>query len=137
MDVRRTGRGWHWNLLALVLAMAAVVLLISVPTYSSTTVDSSGTLASERRSLIETQGFSVLIILAVPLVVTGVPLLVRSGRLARRTRTAVAALLGMLVLLGAASIGGFFLPAWLAMVISATRSQVPTPGGLQPHGGRA
>lgn len=69
----------------------------------------------------------VLLVLAAPVMLLGVPLPISAPRAARGVRIAVATLLGLLALLGALSIGVFFLPAWLLMVASAAMSNVQAP----------
>lgn len=127
MTTPRRDPGWRWNLIAFVLGTAAVVVLLTVPFGSSVTEDSSGQSVSESVSLFDNEGPVVLLVLAAPVMLLGVPLLISAPRAARRVRITVATLLGLLTLLGALSIGVFFLPAWLLMFASAAVSNVQVP----------
>ena len=137
MSAPRRDPGRRWNLIAFVLGTAAVVVLLTVPFGSSVTVDSSGQSVSESVSLLDNEGPVVLLVLAAPVMLLGVPLLISAPRAARRVRVTVAALLGLLTFLGALSIGVFFLPAWLSMVASAAMSNVQTPPDVRELQGGA
>lgn len=78
-----------------------------------------GTVTHE--SLVEHEGWWVAGLVAIPVAVGAVPLVVRR-RFALSARIASATLLGAFVVLGIFSVGLFFLPAWVAMVVAAASS---------------
>jgi hypothetical protein len=98
----------------------AVAAWLPFDSRETVTVDSNGvtTFASSRLSLIESQGWTVLIPLVIPAVLTVVPVVMCSPRAAQRARVAVAVLLGIGVLLAMASVGMFYVPA-LGFVVAA------------------
>ena len=70
----------------------------------------------------------LLIVVAIPALLVGVPLLLLPGATARhRARLTIVTLLGIFVLLGAMSIGLFFVPTLIAMAMSLSSER--TPGG--------
>jgi hypothetical protein len=109
--------------LPLLLAVVATVVLLVVPTgreESISTGPSGVTIRSSRSTtLVQSDGLDVLVLLAIPVVLTGLPLVFRRPRWRRVALLAASVLLLVLVVLGAASIGLFYLPAAVAMVIAA------------------
>jgi hypothetical protein len=111
---------------ALVLAAAASLSFALVPVSheeSTSGGTSDGAVFSETRTssetLVESEGPSVLVTLAVPVVPAVVALTVR-----RRTATKVAAwLTGLFCLVGAMSIGLFYVPAAVTLGLAARRGQ--------------
>jgi ABC-type cobalamin transport system permease subunit len=99
------------------LTSAASVVLAFVPTVSTETA-TDGIVRAGRESLIESQGWSVAVILAVPVLISVVPLLVPSRHRFRVTIGSAILLVGCAVL-GAASIGVFYLPG-VAVMVAAT-----------------
>ena len=112
-------RARRWSLLALLAAGMTSLALAVAPlgTTSSCTASSGGETAcwSRRRSLLDSEGASVLVVLAVPVLITLLPLLWPG----RRCRLVVAVVLTVATLLALASIGLFLLPtlalAWAAV----------------------
>jgi predicted secreted protein len=109
---------WATLAAAVVASVALAVLPTGESTSASSSVASDGTVTSapttiERTTLLETEGRSVLIVLAIPV-------LLAAGALIRRrwARLSAAVLLTAFCLLGAASIGFAYLPAvvlaWVA-----------------------
>lgn len=113
-----TGKARRWNLAALLVAAATGLGLALLPFGSSGTVDSNGVETTSSESLLSSEGSSVLIVLAIPVMLIVVPLLLRNQTLAYRSRIVIVVLLGIFVLLGALSIGLFFVPTLIAMVLS-------------------
>ena len=105
---------------AVALATSAVVGFVPLSRSSScvSTTDGVSTCSTSSTSLIETEGYSVLVVLAVPVVLA----VVGAARPTRRTLVVVAAALTMGVVLAAMSIGVFYLPTVLAAWV-ATRSR--------------
>ncbi len=107
-----------WSLAALVLASAPIAVAW-LPLMSSATVSDSGNSEVSSRSLIDSEGWAILFVLAVPGVVALVPLLVRARPAAQVVRSATALVFGLIVLVGIASIGIFLLPALVALIGAA------------------
>ncbi|CAN5564101.1 hypothetical protein BH18ACT16_BH18ACT16_06070 [soil metagenome] len=114
---RATNVGRIFLMAAVVLAIAAAVILMTLPLAS--TVDSAG-----RRTftnLLEQEGTGVISVLLIPVIITGVALLMNGSRYAYLTSLAAALLMliGSFVAIG--SIGVFYVPAALASVTAALR----------------
>jgi hypothetical protein len=125
-----------WLLAAFALAVAASGALAFLPTtseeYAVQTVSSSKGNEVRRveggtvhRTLLDSEGPSVLIPLAIPVGLTGVAAAVRRGRTARRVTLGATILLAAFCFLGAMSIGMFFVPAAVAMGFSLRRAPPP------------
>jgi hypothetical protein len=78
------------------------------------------TVQTERRNLVEQEGWGIAIVLSMPVVLCALPLLM-AGRARRWAAAAAATSLGLLVLAGAASIGLFLLPSAILMTVAAAR----------------
>jgi hypothetical protein len=119
--------------LALGWVAVAVALMAVVPMGESSVsgIDSAG-VAYERTShetLLETNGAGVLVVLAVPVVLVGLAVL--GGRRRPSVRRAVGAVMLIGCLLGALSIGLFFLPAAVLVLASASVGPGAPPSGRQ------
>jgi len=79
-----------------------------------------------RVSLLSDQGSSVLVVLLLPVAVVVLPLLIPGDEAARRVRIGVVVILGVLTFLAMFSVGIFFLPTLVAMVLSVT-SRISAP----------
>ncbi|MEP7047823.1 MAG: hypothetical protein ABI949_14135 [Ilumatobacteraceae bacterium] len=106
------------NLAAAAIAVFTGLAAVLLPLGSSVNVDSSGVATTTRMSLLTSEGPSVLFIVTVPVVLVAVPLFLRSGRAAYRARIVSVVLLTVLALLGAMSIGLFFVPTLIVMITS-------------------
>jgi hypothetical protein len=82
-------------------------------------VTASGTRSS---TLVQSDGWTVLLPLAVPVLLAAAPTVLRRPRARRAALLAAGVLLPVFVILAAASIGLFYAPAALAMVVAAIRS---------------
>ena len=99
------------------------MVLILVPLYATASCESvdggPAVCTTGRESLIEHEGFGAVAILAVPVALAAVPVVFPR----RFVAISVAVVLSALTLLGAASIGLFFLPAaalsWIAVANSS------------------
>jgi hypothetical protein len=109
--------------LPLLLAVAAGVALLVIPTAREETVSSSpagGTVRSARSmTLVQSQGPYVLIPLAIPVLLAGIPLVFGWKRPRRVALTVAGLLLLIFVVLSLPSIGMFYLPAAVAMLAAA------------------
>jgi hypothetical protein len=127
------GRAARWSVASLLLALTASLVLLLAPLgneVESTATGSLGAGASptdaETRvthpSLLEIQGWSVAVPLFVPVVLTGFGV-VAARRGWRPALIVVAALLGAGIVLGALSIGFYYLPAEAAMIVAAVKGR--------------
>jgi hypothetical protein len=109
--------GRNFLIAALVLALAAGVILITLPLAS--TVDSRGERTFE--TLIEQEGAGVISVLLVPVIITATALILDRTRYAYISRmiAAFAMLTGTFVTI--ASIGIFHIPAAACSVVAALR----------------
>ncbi|HSF27316.1 MAG TPA: hypothetical protein VLC50_07350 [Actinomycetes bacterium] len=121
------------SLVTLTLAATASLVLAFVPmgTSESVTVSNDGPVSRTVASttMLQTEGPSVLVALALPVLLAALPVLVPPRyRLVVAVPSAV--LLGVFVFLAMFSVGIFFLPAFIASVVAAARlrsSGQPTP----------
>jgi hypothetical protein len=123
--------------LSLFLALLVSVLLLVVPTGTTTSTfcsvrpttalsggaSGSPTCASRvtHPSLVDDQGWGVAVPLSIPVVVAFVPWALARTRAWRPAVIAAAALMMTFAILGAASVGIFYLPSAVAMVVAASR----------------
>jgi hypothetical protein len=125
MDAGASRRRGHRVLLfaPLVLAVAAAAVLLVIPTGRAEScfvgIGEETVCSSRSTTLPETEGWDVLGLLAIPVVLAGAPLMLGSTRLRRPALVVSSALLLVFAALGAASIGLFYLPAAVAMVVAA------------------
>ena len=102
------------------LAAFASVLSLILPLYREQTVvlhsGKPSTLQVRRETLPSVNGPMIYYTLAIPVIVAGLPLLLRF----RALRIICAALLATWVVLGAASIGIFYVPSAIAMALAAS-----------------
>lgn len=121
---------------SIVLALAPAVALSFAPAVSESStfvvVGPETTVAPEtvppavrQRSLPETQGRGVLLVLFFPAAVAAVPLGLARTRIAEGARVVAAVILWGCCLLGALSIGLFYFPAAIAMLAAAAVSDRP------------
>ena len=127
---RRRRRHDLWQLVALVLSVAGSLLLLVLPVYESSTTSSSGAEVRGTSTLLETQGPGVMVTLAVPILLTAVPLLLQ-GRARGAVSLVCTLLLGIGTLLALLSIGVFYQPA-LVCSIAATTAAFRPPASAQP-----
>jgi hypothetical protein len=106
---------WLWA--ALGLSVAGVVFLLAVPTSTLLSVDSLGNVSTQHLRLWETEGWSVLWLLAVPVALSAIAVVANHSQVT----IVAAALLTTGVVLAAMSIGIFFLPSAVALVLAALR----------------
>jgi hypothetical protein len=114
--------------LALLAALASVFLPVQ-----HTVVSQSGPgpvhtteLEEDYRSLLQTEGASILVAAGLPVLVALMPLAFAATRHARRVEIGSAVLLSGFVVIAGFSIGLFYLPAALAAILIARRSSTPT-----------
>jgi hypothetical protein len=131
--------------LAFLLAVGASVFLVVGPTYTSTSSSSSissdgtetvGPVTTSHATLLEENGRGVLIPLAVPVVLAGAGAVLSLRRRWWPAHLAVAGVLFAGCLLGAMTIGLFYIPAASALMLSAGLSgaRTPRPGAARNSG---
>ena len=123
----RRDTGWVAAVLSLVAALAASMVLLILPVvavqgevvvYNSERSSLTGAIRRDE-TLVEHQGWSVVAVLAFPVIVASLPVIVaRHGRF-RSLRTVSAVVLAVFVLLTGLSIGLFYVPSALVMIVSA------------------
>ena len=104
------------------LAVVASAALAVLPTGSKTVAVQAGeptAPAVTRESLLEHEGASVLVVLALPVLAAAPGAVVGAAPRRRRVRAVSAGLLWAFTVLGAASVGLFYVPAALAMTVAA------------------
>jgi hypothetical protein len=115
--------------LALVAALAAVLLPLQQTVVSQSGPGPLHTLELEtaNRSLLQTEGATVLLAAGVPVLVALASLAFAASRHARRAEIVAAVVLGIFVVVAGFSIGVFYVPAALAAILVARRSSTPPP----------
>jgi hypothetical protein len=131
-DRQAGSSGRRWNIVALATAALTGFGALLLPLGTSSSVGSNGVETTTQVSLLSNEGPSVLIVVTIPLVLVALPLMLRGATAIYRSRAVIVALLGILVLLGAMSIGLFFVPTLIAMIVSMSRS--PTATHVSPVG---
>lgn len=113
--------------LALLAGMAAVFLPVQ-PTVVSPSGRGPHTTEVETayRSLLQTEGPSILLAAGLPVLVALLPLAFAASRQARRVEIGSAVLLSVFVVVTGFSIGLFYLPAALAAILVARRWSTPS-----------
>ena len=117
--------------LALLAVLAAVLLplqhMVVAVSQSGPDPIQAPEVETTYRSLLQTEGISVLLAASIPLLIALVPVCLAGGRHARRAEVVAAALLAAFVVVAGFSIGLFYLPAALAATVAARRSPPATP----------
>jgi hypothetical protein len=114
----------HWFAIAWTVLVTAFLLF--GPIYpGDSSVGPDGTVASleSRRTLWQVNGFRALVALAFPLMFVAAPLMVKDAVWRRHTLIFATILMWGLVLLGGFSIGLFYMPTALAMLLLVLTSK--------------
>jgi hypothetical protein len=119
----------RWALALVLVAVVIAGLLAFAPLGSGTACSSTGAGAmrctTDSRSLLDSEGSSVLLVLTVPVVLA----LVFAAVPSRRLRMVVAGLLTTLMVLGIMTIGLFIAPIVALAWVVAARTPGPRPSG--------
>lgn len=109
-------------------AVTLLWLFAPVGESTSVSVSSSGDVVttSTHESLLDSEGESVVILLAVPVVLVGLAVAAQSTPWRRTTRIGSGALLLLGGLLGAMSVGLPYVPAAIALLLAGMRTRPPT-----------
>lgn len=129
---------------ALVWAVGAGVVFLVVPTGQSvsTSLQADGTeiVESARYTLVESEGLSVLAIMAVPVLITAAGVVASRSSNARRGLFTAGGVLVLACMLAAASLGLFYAPSALALLLAGRLSTGGRDGsrvrGRPPTSGR-
>ena len=119
------GSARRWSRFTLLSVFATSAVLTLAPIYATESCESvdggAEVCTTGRGSLIEHEGSGAAAVLAIPVLLAAVPVVLPR----RAVAIAVAAVLSALTLLGAASIGLFFLPAaalsWIAVTSGSAK----------------
>jgi hypothetical protein len=119
----------RWFALGSALLVVGALLVIPMGTYQSVTVDSGGsvTRASGRTTFLEGQGLAGFIVLSVPILASLGAVLPWPARARRAVDVASAAIVTVLCILASLSVGPFFYPTAIALLILAARSRSHRP----------
>ena len=125
LDFERSRWSWLTLLTALVTGVVLSFLPISSTASCEAVAGGTETCTTGSESLLQSEGLSVLAVLAVPVFVAAVAVVFPR----RGVPVTSAVLLTVLTLLGAASLGLFYLPttalAWFAVAVSASQPTTP------------
>ncbi|HKE73332.1 MAG TPA: hypothetical protein VKB57_06940 [Acidimicrobiales bacterium] len=113
---------WAWAALAWAVAIGVAWLMVPAGTSTSTAVSSDGTVVTETShpTLLASEGAGVLVPLAVPVVVAGAAVAAGRSRRARGVRLAAGGLLLAGCLVALLSVGLFYVPAGVALVVAGS-----------------
>ncbi len=106
--------------LSFFLAIVASGGLCLAPT--AATLSTPGPIGTRHVNLLESQGWSVTIPLAIPILLAAFPLAPLPERLNAAARVVSGTLLSCFVMLGLPSIGIFYAPSAVVMIIAAVRT---------------
>jgi glucan phosphoethanolaminetransferase (alkaline phosphatase superfamily) len=104
---------------ALVWAIAVYAVLQFLPVYSRATSSTSGTRREGHATLLSVNGMAVLLLLGVPVLAAALTFLPVRPTLRRPAVGIASAMAAAFVLVGAMSVGLFFLPTAVALLIAA------------------
>lgn len=105
------------QVLARVAAAVAALVVLVVPMYSSVTQYPDGRVETSAKAFVDVNGTWAIAVVLIPVVLAGVPLLLR-GRAKRPGAIVAAALLCLFVIIAGFTVGLFFLPAAVCAVIA-------------------
>jgi hypothetical protein len=110
----------RWLIAALAVTAIASLVLLFVPMVKN--VESGPPARAEWQSLLELEGAGVAIGLALPVLLVAIPLLLPRGGARRLGTLVVTFLLAAGVVLGLLSIGVFYLPTMILLIVALIRS---------------
>jgi len=120
---QRSERPGYWNakrfaqLIAFVLATVAGMVVLFAPSYTIATSDSEGNEAVGSSTVWEVNGPISLLIIAIPVAITILPLLVR-GPAWPAVSVVAAVLIGLFAVIGLFTVGFYFIPAVAADLVA-------------------
>ena len=116
-------RSWQMASSACAILAALALLFLPLGSSQSATADGAGNIAISavtHTTLLQTEGPTVLFVLAVPVLLTLIGFL---SPMRRAAAVVSASLLGLGVLVAAMSIGVFFVPALVCSIVAIVRSR--------------
>lgn len=125
---RRPNRKNVPQALAFSLAIAASLILLLVPMYTEVRLVAGGPKQASQSTLLGTVGPFILVLLLIPVALTGLPILLR-GRARKIASVVTAGALAGFIVVGSASIGWFYVPA-LTAAVAALASSTGSPERL-------
>jgi hypothetical protein len=114
-DKARHLAGWF----AVAWAAAAIVALALLPVYSSVADRTNGQAVRSSATLVSVNGLRVLWLLAIPLLASLSAIVPTPSDLQRPLRIVAAAIVSLFVLISAMSVGVFFAPTAVALILAA------------------
>ena len=124
--------GSRWSLLTLLVALVTAAVLAILPTSSTASCESvaggTETCTTGSESLLQSEGASVLVVLAIPAIVASAAVVFPK----RGVAIATAVVLSVMTLLGAASLGLFFIPHHGLGLVRGSSTSEPAERDRQP-----
>lgn len=114
--------GRNWVVAAVLLSAAVSTALLLLPSGTSITVSEDGTAQTTRETLLENQGWTVIPVFVAPVLISAAPWLA-PVRLRRGATVVSAIVLTAGVALAIASVGLFYLPSVVLLVVAAIRAR--------------
>jgi heme/copper-type cytochrome/quinol oxidase subunit 2 len=120
---QRIGPGSYWSakrvaqLIAFVLATVAGIAVLFTPSYTTATSDSNGNQTIGSSTVWEVNGPISLLLVAIPIAITILPLLVR-GPAWSAVSVIATVLIGLFAVIGSFTIGFYFIPAVAAELVA-------------------
>jgi len=120
----RPGRiPFRYTSMCLVYTACASVLFLFAPLGMEQSVSSSGTEEQHRLSLLQMNGWRILLVLGIPVVFAAIPVAFRRSGHTRTLCVAAAVLLCTYCILGALSIGIYYVPSAALMIAAAATTR--------------
>ena len=114
---------FRYTSMCLVYTACASVLFLFAPLGMEESASSSGATEQHRVSLLQMNGWRILIVLGIPVVFAAVPVIFRRSAHARTLCVAAAVLLCTFCILGALSIGIYYAPSAALMIAAAATTR--------------
>ena len=121
----------RWNIGAAGVAAVTSLGALLAPLGETVRTDANGIQTKTRVSLLSNEGASVLFVVAIPVLLVLLPLALPNEKASYRARATIVVLLSIFVVLGALTIGIFFIPTCIAMGVSLSAQQSTRPS-LEP-----
>jgi hypothetical protein len=138
VDDRRRRIPFRYSSMCLVYTVCASVLFLFAPLGIEQSASGSGAQEQHRVSLLQMNGWRILIILGIPVVFASIPVVFRRSTHVRTLCVAAAVLLCTYCVLGALSIGLYYAPSAGLMIAAAAttrnaRARRPVATGYRPE----
>lgn len=100
---------------------AIPAVMACLPLNAESTVVNGGPDVTRHVSMVDTGGVMAIVPFLIPVLVLAIPVALNGRRAAQPVRVVITVLLGLGVIVAVASVGWFYMPAWLASAM-ATRA---------------